>query len=189
MNLESIKMIDEINELLNHEYIDEADDDENEDSLENSSENSEEEIDSEKTISENEESDEESESDETDEESEGLPFAKAEVVRLMKQNLDSDKMIRERVKVEMNRFLGEVLERVCGQLNEYPYTTIEYEMLKESIYPYQNISRINQEKERILMHLAAIKADCDALSMDVRSTLKLKDVNEEDEDFSDFSGV
>jgi len=177
-------MIDEMNELLNQEYIDEADDDENEDSLENSSENSEEEIDSEKTISENEESDEE-----TDEESEGLPFAKAEVVRLMKQNLDSDKMIRERVKVEMNRFLGEVLERVCDQLNEYPYTTIEYEMLKESIYPYQNISRINQEKERILMHLAAIKADCDALSMDVRSTLKLKDVNEEDEDFRDFSGV
>jgi len=177
-------MIDEMNELLNQEYIDEADDDENEDSLENSSENSEEEIDSEKTISENDESDEE-----TDEESEGLPFAKAEVVRLMKQNLDSDKMIRERVKVEMNRFLGEVLERVCDQLNEYPYTTIEYEMLKESIYPYQNISRINQEKERILMHLAAIKADCDALSMDVRSTLKLKDVNEEDEDFRDFSGV
>ena len=177
-------MIDEMNELLNQEYIDEAGDDENEDSLENSSEISEEELDSEKKISENDESDEE-----TDEESEGLPFAKAEVVRLMKQNLDSDKMIRERVKVEMNRFLGEVLERVCGQLNEYPYTTIEYEMLKESIYPYQNISRINQEKERILMHLAAIKADCDALSMDVRSTLKLKDVNEEDEDFSDFSGV
>jgi hypothetical protein len=46
----------------------------------------------------------------TDEEAEGLPFAKAEVVRLMKQNLDSDKMIRERVKVEMNKFLGEVLE-------------------------------------------------------------------------------
>ncbi|MDP1552648.1 MAG: hypothetical protein Q8M06_06515 [Methanobacteriaceae archaeon] len=189
-------MIDEMNELLNQEYIDEEDDNENEDSLENSSENSEEELDSEKTISKNDESDEgtddesDDESDEeSDEESEGLPFAKAEVVRLMKQNLDSDKMIRERVKVEMNRFLGEVLERVCGQLNEYPYTTIEYEMLKESIYPYQNISRINQEKERILMHLAAIKADCDALSMDVRSTLKLKDVNEEDEDFRDFSGV
>jgi len=73
----------------------------------------------------------------TDEEAEGLPFAKAEVVRLMKQNLDSDKMIRERVKVEMNKFLGEVLEKVCEQLNEYPYTTIEYEMLKESIYPYK----------------------------------------------------
>lgn len=119
--------------------------------------------------------------EESEEEQEDLPFAKAEVVRLMKQHLDRDKMIRERVKVEMNKFLGEVLENVCIQLNEYPYTTIEYDMLKESIYPYKNIKRINQEKERILMHLEAIKADCNALSMDVKRTLKLKDVDDEGE--------
>ena len=116
-----------------------------------------------------------------DKEEEELPFAKAEVVRLMKQNLDSDKMIRERVKVEMNKFLGDILKQVCEQLNDYPYTTIEYEMLKESTYPYTNIKRINQEKERILLHLNAIKADCDALAMDVQKTLKLKDVVDEDE--------
>ena len=119
------------------------------------------------------------------EETEKLPFAKAEIVRLMKQNLDSDKMIRERVKVEMNKFLGDILKNVCKQLNDYPYTTIEYEMLKESTYPYTNIERINQEKERILLHLEAIKADCDALSMDVKKTLKLKDTAEE-EDFTLF---
>ena len=118
-------------------------------------------------------------SEENSEETEELPFAKAEVVRLMKQNLDGDKMIRERVKIEMNKFLGEVLKNVCKQLNEYPYTTIEYEMLKESIYPYTNIERINQEKERILLHLEAIKADCSALAMDVERTLKLKDVAED----------
>ena len=117
---------------------------------------------------------------------EKLPFAKAEVVRLMKENLDDDKMIRERVKVEMNKFLGDVLKNVCKQLNDYPYTTIEYEMLKESTYPYTNIERINQEKERILLHLEAIKADCNALAMDVQKTLKLKDVIEEDS-FTDFS--
>ena len=121
-----------------------------------------------------------------DEEEEKLPFAKAEVVRLMKENLDDDKMIRERVKVEMNKFLGEVLKNVCKQLNEYPYTTIEYEMLKESTYPYTNIERINQEKERILLHLEAIKADCNALAMDVQKTLKLKDVVEEDS-FTNFT--
>ena len=115
-----------------------------------------------------------------EEDDEKLPFAKAEVVRLMKENLDDDKMIRERVKVEMNKFLGEVLKNVCKQLNDYPYTTIEYEMLKESTYPYTNIERINQEKERILLHLEAIKADCNALAMDVQKTLKLKDVVEED---------
>ena len=119
-------------------------------------------------------------SEEFVDEEEKLPFAKAEVVRLMKENLDDDKMIRERVKVEMNKFLGEVLKNVCKQLNEYPYTTIEYEMLKESTYPYTNIERINEEKERILLHLEAIKADCNALAMDVQKTLKLKDVVEED---------
>ena len=106
----------------------------------------------------------------------------------MKENLDDDKMIRERVKVEMNKFLGEVLKNVCKQLNEYPYTTIEYEMLKESVYPYTNIERINQEKERILLHLEAIKADCNALAMDVQRTLKLKDVAEEDS-FVNFSAT
>ena len=121
-----------------------------------------------------------------DEDDEKLPFAKAEVVRLMKENLDDDKMIRERVKVEMNKFLGDVLKNVCKQLNDYPYTTIEYEMLKESTYPYTNIERINQEKERILLHLEAIKADCNALAMDVQKTLKLKDVVEEDT-FTTFS--
>ena len=112
-----------------------------------------------------------------------LPFAKAEVVRLMKENLDSDKMIRERVKVEMNLFLGQILKQVCEQLNSYPYTTVEYDMLKEVLYPYTNITRINQEKERILLHLDAIKSDCDALHSDVVKTLKIKDTKEEEELF------
>ena len=103
----------------------------------------------------------------------------------MKENLDSDKMIRDQVKVEMNRFLYSILVSVCKQLNEYPYTTIEHEMLKECIYPYANIERINEEKHRILVHLNAIKADCDALAMDVEKSMKLKDTVEVDS-FADF---
>ena len=121
-----------------------------------------------------------------DEDEEKLPFAKAEVVRLMKQHLDDDKMIRERVKVEMNKFLGDVLANVCKQLNDYPYSTVEYEMLKESTYPYTNIERINEEKIRILKHLDAIKADCDALSMDVKATLKINDKPNQEEDEDDL---
>jgi len=140
----------------------------------------------EEELNEEETNEEEINEEEINDDEDKLPFAKAEVVRLMKENLDDDKMIRERVKVEMNKFLGDVLKNVCKQLNEYPYTTIEYEMLKESTYPYTNITRINQEKERILLHLAAIKADCNALAMDVTKTLKLKDVVDEAEDFSGF---
>ena len=108
-------------------------------------------------------------------ENEKLPFAKNEVVRLMKAHLDDDKMIKERVKVEMNRFLGEILANVCERLNEYPYATVDYEMLEECIYPYTNVERINEERERILVHLEAIKSDCDALAMDVQRTMRLKE--------------
>ena len=174
-------MIEEFNEDELNENFEE---DLNEEEVENSGESEESQESSEEIEGETLEEGESPEEGETSEEdSEGLPFAKAEVVRLMKQNLDSDKMIRERVKVEMNKFLGEVLENVCEQLNEYPYTTIEYEMLKESIYPYKNIKRINEEKIRLLKHMDAIKADCDALSMDIQKTLKLKDVDEDKDDF------
>lgn len=115
-----------------------------------------------------------------------LPFAKAELVRLMKMNLDSDKMIRERVKVEMNKFLYEVLKEVCYELNKYPYTTIEYEMFEEAVYPYTNIRKVNEEKRRIIAHLDAIKADCDVLSAYVKKTLKIKD--EEEDDFIPLAG-
>ena len=116
---------------------------------------------------------------------EKLPFAKNEVYRLMRENLDSDKMIKDQVKVEMNKFLYGILKSVCQELNEYPYTTIDYGMFKECIYPYKNIRKINQEKERILMHLDAIKADCDALAMDVEKSLRLKD-ELENEHIADF---
>ena len=118
---------------------------------------------------------------------EDLPFARAEILRLMKDNLSEDKQIRERVKVEMNKFLYSILVDVCKELDKYPYTTIDYEMLRECIYPYTNIKNINQEKMRILAHLNAIKSDCDALTMDVQKTLKLRDIEEEDE-FAPFTG-
>ena len=46
-----------------------------------------------------------------------------------------------------------------------------------------DITRINEEKRRILLHLDAIKADCDALRSDVVKTLKIKDTQDEEELF------
>ena len=107
-----------------------------------------------------------------------LPFAYNEIVRLMKKNLDNDKMIKEQVKIEMNKFLGNILVKVCKQLNQYPYSTIDYEMLKECVYPYSNIDRIDAERERIISHLESIKADCDILIADAERTLRKNEGDE-----------
>ena len=107
-----------------------------------------------------------------------LPFAYNEIVRLMKENLDNDKMIKEQVKIEMNKFLGDILVKVCKQLNQYPYSTIDYEMLKECVYPYSNIDRIDAERERIISHLESIKADCNILIADAERTLRKNEGDE-----------
>ncbi|ADP77742.1 conserved hypothetical protein [Methanothermus fervidus DSM 2088] len=104
---------------------------------------------------------------------EKLPFAKAEVVRLMRKYLDDDKMIRERVKIEMNKFLGEIVKNICKELNKYPYTVVEHDMFKECVYPYRNLDRINEEKERMIKHLEAIKSDCDALISEIKRSFDL----------------
>ena len=78
----------------------------------------------------------------------------------------------------MNKFLGDILVKVCKQLNQYPYSTIDYEMLKECIYPYSNIDRIDAERERIISHLESIKADCDILIADAERTLRKNEGDE-----------
>lgn len=112
---------------------------------------------------------------------ETLPFVNLEIVRLMKMNLDDDKMIRQRVKDEMNKFLYHILQEVCFEINKYPYPIIEYEMLEEAIYPYTNVKKINEEKVKILAYLDAIIADCEVLSAYVKETLNLHDFEEEEE--------
>ena len=98
-------------------------------------------------------------------------FAKNEVIRLMKDHLGKDKMISERVKIEMNIFLSCILKDVCAELDKYPYTVIDYSMLKECIDPYVNQDRIREEKKRLIKHLEAIESDCQLMKLDLESSL------------------
>lgn len=98
-------------------------------------------------------------------------FAKAEVTRLMKDHLGKDKMVSERVKVEMNVFLSDILKEVCAELDKYPYTVIDYSMLKECIQPYTDKDKLREERRRLIKHLEAIKGDCDLMMLDIKNTL------------------
>lgn len=106
---------------------------------------------------------EEEEVTEEEEAKEKLPFANAEIVRLMKQNMTPDKMIKKNVKIAMNKFLGDVVARIAQRMNKYPYVMMEYPMFKEAVRPYENIESWQLEKQRIVKYLDKIKADCDHL--------------------------
>jgi hypothetical protein len=96
-----------------------------------------------------------------------LPFPSAPIVRLMKENMDEHKLIRKRVKQEMNMWLGRLCADVSKKMNESPYPTIDYPLFKQAIAQYENVEELKKEKERIVASLDRIKLDCDSLIRDL----------------------
>jgi len=109
----------------------------------------------------------ETEEEVSEEEAEKLPFPTAAVVRLMKKNLDSEKMIKKEVKVEMNKWLGSLCEKVSKDMNKFPYVTMHLNEFKEAKRVYEDLENFAKEKERILAHLDAIKKDIGRLERDL----------------------
>jgi len=69
-------------------------------------------------------------------------FAMAPVVRIMKEELDKDKMIRGRVKVEMNLWLEKMCRKISRQMNRSDYTMVEVDDFKTAIEPYEMVEDV-----------------------------------------------
>lgn len=93
-------------------------------------------------------------------------FAMAPIVRLMKEELDEDKMIRGRVKVEMNLWLEKMCRKISKRMNQSEYTMVELDDFKTAIEPYEMIEDVEGERHRIVATLEKIKQDCDSLIRD-----------------------
>lgn len=104
-----------------------------------------------------------------DEESDALnlPFPRATIVNMLRKNLDKGKQIKGQVKVEMNLWLGKMVERIAKKMNSHPYTYVDGSMFWDSIETYENVTEIELEKERIIKELETIKAACNVLISEV----------------------
>jgi len=94
-------------------------------------------------------------------------FPMAPIVRLMKQEMDEDKMIRRRVKEGMNQWLEVLCRKVAKKMNQSEYTMVEIDDFKTAIEAYDMIDSVEQERTRIVATLEKVKQDCDSLIMDV----------------------
>lgn len=108
-----------------------------------------------------------SEEEFTEEDESRYAFPMAPIVRLMKQEMDSDKMIRRRVKEGMNQWLETLCRKISQKMNESEYTMVEIDDFKTAIEPYEMIDDVEKERERIVATMEKIKQDCDSLIMDV----------------------
>jgi len=104
---------------------------------------------------------------EEEEEKLKLPFPTAAVVRIMKANMDGEKMIRKDVKVAMNKWLGNMCAQVSKEMNKFPYVMMHLNEFNEGKRVYEDLENFAKEKERILAHMDAIKKDIERLERDL----------------------
>jgi len=109
-----------------------------------------------------------------------LPFPRATVTNMIRQYLGPGKQIKGRVKVEMNIWLGHMVEKISKEMNSYPYTYVDHSMFKDAVDKYTKLEEIADERDRILKYLEKIKSDCEFLEKEVRTKFDV-----EEDDFSE----
>lgn len=110
--------------------------------------------------------DEEEISDE-EAEKQGLPFPMAPIVRIMKANMDKEKMIKKDVKIAMNKWLGRLCAETAKEMNKIPYVMMHLHEFENATEKFRELDRFDKEKQRILAHLAAMKKDIERLERDL----------------------
>ena len=104
---------------------------------------------------------------------EELPFPKATITNKLRSSLDSGKTIKGPVKKGLNVWLGRVVSAVSKKMDSYPYPYIDRSMFKEAVEPYEAISEIELEKERIIQQMESMKTACDLLTMEVERKFRM----------------
>lgn len=104
--------------------------------------------------------------DENEEEEENLWFTNARVVRLIRSE-NEGKIIKRRVKIEMNKLLEQIGRIISKELAKKPYSTITYTDFLEAAKPYMELGKINQERRRIIATLNKISEDCKFVAADL----------------------
>jgi histone H3/H4 len=94
-------------------------------------------------------------------------FPEAAIVRIMKRQLDKEKMIKKDVKVAMNKWLERMCAKVSREMNKVPYVMMTLNEFNEGKRVFDDIESMDKEKKRILAHLDAIKKDIERMERDL----------------------
>lgn len=92
----------------------------------------------------------------------GLPLPMAPVTRLVKSQI-GDKMVSSKVKVAVNKFLGEVASSVAKEMGQTRYPMIEMDDFLRATKPYTYAKEMQAEKERVVKELDAMRAKIESM--------------------------
>ena len=101
-----------------------------------------------------------------------LPFPRATITNLVRKDISKGKQIKGTVKDEMNLWVASMIERITKKMDSQPYTFVNYEMLKETIAPYESIQNIDAQRVGLVKQIALIKQNCESVIKNIDSEAK-----------------
>ncbi len=101
-------------------------------------------------------------------EDDSLPFPRARVVNLMRDHITEGKQIRSEVKDALNLWLGNLLAKISREMNKSPYGSIGIADFQRAVNPYDQISNLVKDEQRLHVSLEKLKADADQIQRDMR---------------------
>lgn len=105
---------------------------------------------------------------------ESLPFANAQVVRLIKAQTGKT-MIRSDVKIEMNKLLAKIATEISKRMAKMPYSYLGLSEFKEAAAPYLKIGLSTQEKRRLVAGLKKVREEAATLVAEIESEMAEED--------------
>ncbi len=98
---------------------------------------------------------------EQEEEDDSLPFPRARIVKLMKEQIGSDKQIRSEVKEAVNIWLGELLKKISQEMGNTQFGSVGVADFQRATKPYDMLADILKDEERIKLSVDKLRSDAD----------------------------
>ncbi len=101
-----------------------------------------------------------------DKEDEELPFPRARVVKLLREEI-KDKIIRSEVKDALNIWLGELTKKLAREMAATQYASVSLVDFQRATKPYDMIEDILKDEQRLLTSIQKLKEDADYIQREL----------------------
>ncbi|MEM2874246.1 MAG: hypothetical protein QW063_02275 [Candidatus Nanoarchaeia archaeon] len=108
------------------------------------------------------------------EEDESVPFPRARVMKLIREEI-KDKIIRSEVKEALNMWLGELTRKLAKEMGATQYASVSLADFQRATKPYDMIEDILKDEQRLLLSIQKLREDADHISRELNrffATLK-----------------
>lgn len=104
---------------------------------------------------------------EKEEDDEGLPFPRARIVNLMREQIGNSKQIRSEVKDAINLWLGDLLKHLSKEMSNTQYGSVGIADFQKATKPYDMIMDIIKDEQRLRLATEKLKADSDSIGREL----------------------